>query len=113
MKREITAFEQRVYTLVSRVPAGRVTTYLGVAKALDCGSSQAVGQALKRNPHAPEVPCHRVIRSDLNIGGYAGETGGKKLKTKLSLLKSEGVEFDGDGQLSTTKALFFFAQKLD
>ena len=100
-----TEFEQGVYDLVSRVPAGRVVTYAALARALDCGSAQAIGQALKRNPFAPEVPCHRVIRADLTIGGYAGKTEGAKLGEKRSLLQAEGVEFDPQGALLTELAV--------
>ncbi len=95
MERSPTAFEQRVYDLVSSVPTGKVVTYAAMARELDCGSAQAVGQALKRNPFAPEVPCHRVIKTDLTIGGYDGVM----LKKKLTLLSGEGVEFDGQGKL--------------
>ena len=104
----VTDFEQRVYQMVSRVPAGHVTTYARLAAAIDCGSAQAVGQALKRNPFAPEVPCHRVIRTDLTIGGYAGQTDGEKLNTKLTLLRKEGVEFGSDGKLITSEVLHLF-----
>ena len=103
--RQPTKFEQRVYELVSSVPAGRVVTYAALARALDCGSPQAVGQALKRNPYAPEVPCHRVIRADLTIGGYAGKTEGAKLGEKRSLLQAEGVKFDQQGALLTEQAV--------
>ena len=99
--REPTAFEQRVYDLLGKIPCGKIATYAEVARALDCGSAQAIGQALKRNPYAPDVPCHRVIKTDLTIGGYSGETSGAQLKKKLRLLKQEGVEFDGKGRLVT------------
>ncbi len=105
MKRSPTAFELRVYDLVSRVPAGKVVTYASMARALNCGSAQAVGQALRRNPFAPEVPCHRVIKTDLTIGGYAGKTGGAKLRDKIALLRGEGVEFDPQGGLLTRQAV--------
>ncbi|MCP5536825.1 MAG: MGMT family protein [Akkermansiaceae bacterium] len=108
MKRSPTAFEQRVYDLVRRVPAGKVVTYATMARALDCGSAQAVGQALKRNPYAPGVPCHRVIRTDLTLGGYAGKTDGAKLREKRSLLKAEGVEFDPSGSLINKRAVHHF-----
>ena len=108
VKRKVTEFERRVYAMVSRVPEGRVTTYAHLARALDCGSAQAVGQALKRNPFAPEVPCHRVIRTDFNIGGYAGQTGGEKLATKLKYLREEGVEFDESGSLKDRALVFSF-----
>ena len=51
-----TVFEQRVFDAICRIPLGRVTTYGLLAKELNCGSAQAVGQALERNPFAPEVP---------------------------------------------------------
>ena len=108
MKRVVTDFEQQVYDAVSRVPAGRVTTYASLAHAIDCQSAQAVGQALKRNPLAPEVPCHRVIRADLTLGGYVGETRGEKIEVKLEFLRAEGVEFDADGQLLNQQALYQF-----
>lgn len=106
MKRPPTEFEQRVYELVSTVPVGKVVTYAALARALDCGSAQAIGQALKRNPYAPEVPCHRVIRTDQTIGGYAGETQGSKLRRKLKLLRAEGVEFDEAGKLMTKNTVY-------
>lgn len=108
MNREVTPFEQRVYEAVSQVPKGRVTTYALLARKLDCGSPQAVGQALKRNPFAPEVPCHRVIKADLSIGGYMGETDGEQWQRKLELLRDEGVEFDRQGHLTDKDKVFGF-----
>lgn len=99
MSRKPTDFEQRVYRLVQTIPVGRVVTYASLARALGCGSAQAVGQALKRNPHAPEVPCHRVIRADLSLGGYVGATMGPIVLQKRELLQQEGVEFGKDGRL--------------
>ena len=69
-------------------------TYQGLARAIDCGSCQAVGQALKRNPFAPAVPCYRVIKSDLSLGGFAGAREGEALGRKLALLAGEGVFFE-------------------
>lgn len=107
-KRAVTDFEQQVYDAVSRVPEGMVTTYANLAQAIHCQSAQAVGQALKRNPFAPEIPCHRVIRADLSLGGYVGATRGEKIEVKLELLRSEGVEFDTGGQLINRDALYEF-----
>ena len=89
----VTPFQERVYRAVSRVPRGRVTTYARLAEATGCRSPRAIGQALKRNPFAPQVPCHRVIASDLSPGGYAGQCCGPKLAQKLALLDEEGVHF--------------------
>lgn len=89
----MTPFEERVYAAVSRIPKGRVTTYKLLAEAVGCGSCRAVGQALKRNPLAPAVPCHRVIASDLRPGGFKGARDGAVVRAKLRLLSREGVRF--------------------
>ena len=62
---------------------------------------------MKRNPFAPEVPCHRVIASDLKTGGFAGQREGAKIRKKLRLLKEEGVEFK-DGQLADDSLVWEF-----
>lgn len=88
-----TDFQERVYAAVCRVPPGRVTTYKAIANYVGCGSCQAVGQALRRNPYAPGVPCHRVIGADLTPGGFGGARGGLRRQEKLRLLEFEGVKF--------------------
>lgn len=103
-----TAFEQRVYDTICRIPAGRVSTYALVAGAVGCGSTQAVGQALRRNPFAPRVPCHRVIASDLTLGGFRGKRAGAALAAKVRLLAREGVAFDARGRLAEPARLFRF-----
>lgn len=97
---EVTEFQKRVYATTRKIPRGKVTTYKHLAQAIRCDSSQAVGQALKVNPFAPEVPCHRVIRSDLTIGGFSGQLEGPRIEEKKALLSKEGVEFDGDRLLN-------------
>jgi methylated-DNA-[protein]-cysteine S-methyltransferase len=96
---KVTEFQQRVYDACSLIPKGRVTTYGKLAQAIDCGSARAVGQALRCNPFAPEVPCHRVIKSDRSLGGFYGQTDGEEVRRKRKLLESEGVEFDEDGKV--------------
>ena len=88
-----TAFQNRVYAALREIPRGRVTTYKRLAGRLGCRSCRAVGQALKRNPYAPVVPCHRVIASDVTPGGFMGRRDGPALRRKLALLASEGVRF--------------------
>lgn len=87
----VTRFAARVYALVSEIPPGRVTTYGALARAMGCGSARAVGQALRKNPYAPEVPCHRVVASDGRIGGYHGEVSGELIERKIQRLRDEGV----------------------
>lgn len=82
-----TSFQEKVYTLCSKIPKGKVSTYNAIAKALNT-SPRAVGQALKRNPYAPKVPCHRVIKSDRTLGGFNGIMNNSK---KIKMLKSEGI----------------------
>lgn len=100
----LTAFQRKVYGVVAQIPAGRVMTYQGVARAIGCRSCQAVGQALKRNPLAPTVPCHRVIKSDLSIGGFVGAREGEAVARKLALLAGEGVVFE-KGRLQNRELL--------
>jgi len=90
---KVTPFQKKVYDAISKIPKGKVSTYKLVAEHIGCRSAQAVGQALKRNPFAPEVPCHRVVSSDLTIGGFCGKISGEKILEKIEILKSEGVNF--------------------
>ncbi|NOX98187.1 MAG: MGMT family protein [Verrucomicrobia bacterium] len=99
--REPTEFEQRVYAATRRIPKGCVTTYKKLAREIGCGSNQAVGQALKRNPFAPEVPCHRVVKTDRTLGGFHGQTQGKEITRKTRMLREEGVVLDGAGRVPT------------
>ena len=89
-------FAEMVYALCRTIPAGKVTTYKALARALGTSSSQAVGQALKRNPYTPLVPCHRVIKSDGRIGGFKGRISGKEINKKKKLLRAEGVNINDD-----------------
>ena len=91
----VSAFQQRVYDAARKIPRGKVTTYAALAKKIGCGSPRAVGQALRRNPFAPEVPCHRVVAGDRTLGGFMGKTAGAALARKRKLLESEGVRFEG------------------
>jgi methylated-DNA-[protein]-cysteine S-methyltransferase len=101
---EITPFQRRVYDAARKIPRGKVTTYKRLADSIHCGCPRAVGQALRNNPFAPEVPCHRIVRSDLSIGGFSGQTDGPKIKQKIRMLREEGVRIEegwvlGDGQV--------------
>jgi methylated-DNA-[protein]-cysteine S-methyltransferase len=66
-----TLFQTRVWAALMGVPYGTVITYSGLAQRLDCGSSRAVGQALKANPLPLIIPCHRVVGKDGGLGGYS------------------------------------------
>lgn len=67
-----TPFQQRVYAIVQTIPAGQTRSYGWVAACLGKpGAARAVGRALHLNPWPDIVPCHRVIRADGTLGGYA------------------------------------------
>lgn len=93
LSKMITSFQFQVYMHLMTIPAGKVTTYKQIAKAIKCNSSRAIGQCLKKNPFAPEVPCHRVVRSDLTLGGFYGSIGNKTVERKMKILEREGVAF--------------------
>jgi O-6-methylguanine DNA methyltransferase len=86
-KRKITEFEKKVYAACALIPSGETRTYAWIAKKIrHPRACRAVGNALHKNPFAPAVPCHRVIRSDGSIGGFAGGVSKKKsllLREKL------------------------------
>lgn len=103
--RQPTVFEQKVYAALLKIPVGKVVTYKILGQALKCNSAQAIGQALKRNPQAPTVPCHRVIRSDLTLGGYQGKISASTSSPKRRLLEKENVFFDRQGKLLSASLL--------
>lgn len=88
----ITPFQRKVYLALLEVPAGATITYGELARRIGCRSAQAVGQALKRNPFAPEVPCHRVVAADGSLGGYNGKREGEQIERKRELLNRERME---------------------
>ena len=86
-----TAFQQRVWAELRKIPPGETRSYLDLARALgDPNACRAVGGANGANPIAIIVPCHRVVRTDGTIGGYAGG-----LERKRRLLESEAAERQG------------------
>ena len=86
-----TKFQNKVYKLCKKVPKGKVTTYKAIANKMGMKCYRAVGQALNKNPYAPKVPCHRVINTNGNLGGFASG-----IKNKIKLLKKEGVKISNN-----------------
>lgn len=95
-KKRTTAFQEKLYNVCRKIPKGKVATYGMLAKAIG-SSPRAVGQALRKNPYAPEVPCHRVISTNLEIGGFGGQWGFDQpnIAKKKEMLTNEGVVFNG------------------
>ena len=85
----LSKFQKKVYGITSKIPEGSVTTYATIARILGNSSmARAVGNALNKNPFpSEEVPCHRVIRSNGQVGGFASGT-----KNKIIMLEKEGIK---------------------
>jgi len=83
---------EEVYSMISRIPIGCVSTYGDIAKALGRPkSARAVGSILGRNPDPVVVPCHRVVEHNGRIGGYS-----LGIQMKKELLRKEGLKFQND-----------------
>ena len=89
LKPEGTAFQQRVWQALQTIPYGETLTYGALAKILHCGSAQAIGQAVSRNPISILIPCHRVTAAG-GLGGYDGGADKKLVLLELEKGKPEG-----------------------
>ncbi|KAL4991016.1 6-O-methylguanine DNA methyltransferase [Aspergillus falconensis] len=109
----LTPLRKSLYLALLQIPPGQWTTYAALAKYTN-SSARAVGTAMRLNPFAPVVPCHRVLGRDGALGGYMGtppvsvsarskgsgngvEKGGN-LERKRRMLEEEGVSFDSRGR---------------
>ncbi len=96
-------FDKKVWDACKKIPKGRVSTYKEIAKKLNTKACRAAGNALNRNPHSPQVPCHRVVNSDGRMGGFA-----KGQKEKTRLLKKEGINIKDGKIIDFENVLFRF-----
>lgn len=88
--KNISQFEGAVYEALLMVPLGKVISYGDLAKKAGFPkAARAVGSALNKNPFAPKVPCHRVVKSSGEIGGFVHGT-----ERKIAILRSEGIEVE-------------------
>lgn len=99
------SFNERCYDLLKQIPKGRVTTYKLMAQALGTKAYRAVGNAMAKNPEPVTVPCHRVVKSDGSIGGYALGT-----DKKIELLQNEGIQIENGRVVSLEKYLYRFSE---
>jgi len=93
----LSPYQQAILRILAEVPKGKVTTYGDLAKELarrdqkwSPNASRAVGTTMKNNLCGPQIPCHRVIKSDGNIGNFRGGEKGA-VKEKIGMLRDEGV----------------------
>ena len=80
------SFSEKCYELLKKVPRGKITTYKILAEKLKTKAYLAVGNTMNKNPFAPQVPCHRVVKSDGKVGGFA-----LGIKNKIKMLEKEGI----------------------
>src|SRR5262249_27790433 len=93
--------KDQVIKALRKIPRGKVTTYKELSRYLRTNAYRAVGTAVGKNPYAPKVPCHRVVKSDGSVGGYASGP-----KVKVALLKREGISIHG-GRIENFKEKLF------
>ena len=83
----MTSFQSQCYEALKKVPQGKVITYGGLAEMIGRPKAhRAVGSAMNKNPFAPKVPCHRVVKSNGDLGGFSID-----IKVKIKRLQEEGV----------------------
>ncbi len=100
------SFKHKVWRACTHVPRGRVTTYGALARAIRAPrTARAVGNALNVSPGMPSVPCHRVVRSDGRVGGFARGT-----RAKIALLEKEGVKIRNSRVEDFSRVLFTFSR---
>ncbi len=92
-----------VKMLLQLIPAGKVVSYGELARLLGV-PPVFVGKLLAMNDEAPIVPCHRVVRSNGELGGYSGPGG---IRFKRKLLEVEGVRIDAEGRVSRDSFVHF------
>src|SRR3989344_4483920 len=100
------SFNERVYEIVKRIPAGRVSTYGEVARVMKTKGYRAVGNALNKNPYAPIVACHRIVNSQGHLHGFASG-----LKDKARLLEREGIKIKSN-KVENFEKVFYKLSKL-
>ena len=97
-----TEFERAVLVATFKIPKGKISTYKGIAQKIGRPRAyRAVGNALHKNPLAPTVPCHRVVRSDGRFGGAA-----KGAESRRALLEKEGIPIENGRAKMSNDTLF-------
>lgn len=109
--------QQKIYSLLQRVPKGRVTTYKELAVAIGTKAYRLVGRYMGENPYPymtcsdlkTRIPCHRVVSSNGTIGGFMGSSTGNHIKQKIAMLRSEGVRIQANKVQDFARILYTFA----
>ena len=98
----MTSFQSQCYEALKKVPRGKVITYGGLAEMIGRPKAhRAVGSAMNKNPFAPKVPCHRVVKSNGDLGGFSID-----IKVKIKRLQEEGVMVSNNKIIDFQSILF-------
>ena len=97
------SFNDQCYALLQQIPSGKVTTYKEIAKALKTKAYRAVGNAMARNKQLIVIPCHRVVKSNGEIGNY--QLG---ITHKKDLLKQEGIVINNNRVENLHEVIYTF-----
>lgn len=103
MKNTKKNLKQDCYELLKKIPKGKVTTYKILADKLGTKAYRGIGQIVGANPNAPQVPCHRVVKSNGDISGYAFG-----ISRKIDILKSEGIEVENGKIKNFSEVIYNF-----
>jgi methylated-DNA-[protein]-cysteine S-methyltransferase len=105
---KLSTYQQAILRLLAEVPKGKVTTYGDLAKELSRrnpnwspNASRAVGTTMRNNPCGPQIPCHRVIKSDGAVGNFRGGARGA-VEEKIGMLRDEGITVS-NGKIDLSK----------
>ena len=96
--------DKQIYKKLLEVPEGKITTYGELAKAVGIKNGQrAVGKIMNKNPYPVIIPCHRVVKADGKVGGYAyGQ------RVKINMLTKEGIKIKDDKILDWENTVYRF-----
>ncbi|MFH1306953.1 MAG: MGMT family protein [Candidatus Micrarchaeota archaeon] len=98
------SFAKKVWKACSLIPKGKISTYSSIARAIGKpNASRAIGNALNKSPGMPKCPCHRVVKSNGSIGGFA-----KGKRKKIELLKKEGIKIRNSKIINLKNILYHF-----
>ena len=98
----MTSFQSECYEALKKIPAGNVISYGGLAEMIGRPNAhRAVGSAMNKNPFAPTVPCHRVVKSNGELGGFADD-----ISVKIKRLQKEGVRVSNNKIVDFQSVLF-------
>ena len=98
----MTSFQSLCYEALKKVPPGSVISYGGLAEMIGRPNAhRAVGSAMNKNPFAPIVPCHRVVKSNGELGGFSGD-----INLKIKRLQEEGIKVSNNKIVNFQSVLF-------